>query len=175
MPIMPDSTTRLLTLRRWGTIRLTTQYEPATFFQTRAGFLRVHDRFISRIVSRAQPVKAGTECMVYIPELDWMANDDRIENALPTDYTFDESTACAIIAETTSKQTKCMAGDLSMLSPGTVLYTPSDVIHLCWCDDDIGWDVDVVPRTKGVYGGWNPGLRILHSAKRAPPTNFCSL
>lgn len=128
------------------------------YFKTRPG-LYVFSDFPERILSKAEPVEAGTEYKIVSYKTVIDAKDELIESALPEKHLFSESEVCAIIADLINKQPKGEDGVLLNDGYWNLFYTPAFVVGVHWYGD--AWRVYAWNR---VDGAWSSGSRVFSPA-----------
>jgi hypothetical protein len=138
-------------------LTLAADHDPSEFYQTRSG-LFVWDDFRHLIVSGAKPTKSGTSFSVTSARLTREATDAEIERALLAEHLFDESAACAIIAELIAKQPGGGEGHLQNTGYANLLYTRSCVVGVYW--DGLYREWRVYSWGRDVLG-WDAGRRVL--------------
>ena len=139
-----------------GSVSLTlaAAHDPDAYYHTRRG-LYVWDGFRSRVVAKAKRCEAGAMFAVKVAQLRRRAAEAEIEAALPKAHVFDESAACAIIAEMIGEQSNGKPGDL-------LLYTTCCVVFVAWGTVSRTWSVLTWDRCGGYE--WDAGLRVLAAA-----------
>ncbi len=131
-------TSRLSILRLIGsvTIVLGEDLDPETFFRTRDLF--VSDEFLNRVVPKARRVPAGTTFTVDIAVIGREAadgvTDQEIKSALPSNYLFDETQLCAVIAGLIAMRSWGEADTWWKNMYSNFLYTDSGVASIMWAE-----------------------------------------
>lgn len=141
-------------------LTLVERHNPDAYYRNRSG-LYVWDDFRSRVVTKAKPVEKGMAIDAEVYELGRDATDKEIEDALPKNHLFDESTLCAIVAELVDKQPGGKAGDLENTGRVNLFYTSSCVVFVYWSASVAGWYVSTWHRDGR---RWRAGRRVFSPA-----------